>query len=107
MKLMTKTIMKQAQRQYKSDAGMDKQKVVAKFFHPTSPWTWYIVSQDPANPDYLCGIVKGSEVEAGSFSLSELQSYRGPFGSGIERDKFFKSMPAIEVWERLQKGGHV
>ena len=107
MKLMTKAIEKQAQRQYQLDAGMENSKVVAKLFHPIGSWTWYVISQDPGNPDFLCGIVKGSVVETGSFSLSELQSSCKMFGLGIERDKWFKPMPAIEVWERLQRGEHV
>ena len=107
MKLMTKAITNQAQKQYPLGSDMDAQKVVAKFFNPTGSWTWYLMNQDPEDPDYLWGIVKGFKVEMGSFSLSELKDFRGQFGLGIERDLWFKPAPAIEIWHKLQRGEHV
>ena len=106
MKLMTKAIEKQAQKQYPLGSDM-KQKVVAKFFDPCGSWTWYLMNQDPNDPDYLWGIVKGHEVEMGSFSLSELQSYKGSLGLGIERDLYFTPVIAEKLWEALLKGEHV
>ena len=107
MKLMTKAIEKAAIKQYPKGNDLENQKVVAKFFNPTGSWTWYLMNQDPQDPDYLWGIVKGEEVEIGSFSLSELQNFRGQFGLGIERDLYFRPMPAREVWERLNEGQHI
>jgi len=103
---MTKKIREKAQKQYRRGSSM-KQDVVAKFFDPTGSWTWYLMNQDPKNPDYLWGIVDGFAVEMGSFSLSELQSYRGVLGLGIERDLYFKEMSAQELWDRLNNGEHV
>jgi hypothetical protein len=107
MKLMTAEIERAAQAQFKFGADLDKQKVVGKLFDPTGSWTWLILNQDPKDPDYLWGIVNGFEVEMGSFSLSELESVKGRFGLGIERDKWFKPMPAKEVWDLLNAGKHV
>lgn len=107
MQLMTKTIEKKARAQYPKGNDLESQKVVAKFFDPTGSWTWYLMNQDPEDPDYLWGIVKGFEVEIGSFSLSELQRVRGGFGLGIERDRWFRPLPAQEVWERLNRGQHI
>jgi len=106
MKLMTKEITKKAQAQY-SQGGDLRQMVVAKFFDPTGSWTWYLMNQDPDDPDYLWGIVKGSEIEVGSFSLSELQGVKVGFGLGIERDLYFTPRPAQEIWDRLQNGEHI
>ena len=106
MKLLTKAIEKQLQKQFPKGSDME-QKVVAKFFNPTGAWSWYAMNQDPNDPDYLWGIVKGHEVEMGSFSLSELSAFRGQFGLGIERDLHFKPRPAKEVWEALQAGKHL
>jgi len=106
MRLMTKSIEKMAQKQFSSGAGME-QKVVAKFFDPTGSYTWYLMNSDPENPDYCWGIVKGHAVEMGSFSLSDLQNYRGQFGLGIERDKFFTPMIAEDVWNRLHNGEYI
>jgi hypothetical protein len=106
MKLLTKAIETQLQKQYPKGSDME-QNVVAKFFNPTGSWSWYAMNQDPNDPDYLWGIVKGNEVEMGSFSLSELSAFRGRFGLGIERDLHFKPRPAKEVWEALNAGKHI
>jgi hypothetical protein len=106
MKLMTKAIEQAAQKQYHLGADFN-QKVVAKFFNPTGRGTWYLMNQDPEDPDYCWGIVRLYEVEAGSFSLSELQYYQGRSGLGIERDLFFIPMLASDVWARLQNGEHI
>ena len=107
MRLMTKEIEKKARAQYPQGNDLESQKVVAKFFNPTGAWTWYLLNQDPEDPDYLWGIVKGHEVEIGSFSLSDLQNFRGRWGLGIERDYHFRPMPALEVWEKLNEGKHI
>jgi hypothetical protein len=103
---MTKAIEKAAQKQFPKGADIN-QKVVAKFFDPTGNYSWFLMNQDSENPDYCWGIVKGHAVEMGSFSLSDLQNYRGAFGLGIERDKFFTPMPAEEVWNKLNEGKHI
>lgn len=97
MQLMTKAIEKAAQARYPKGSDLEHQKIVAKFFDPTGAWTWYLTNQDSADPDYLWGIVKGFEVEIGSFSLSELQTTKVRFGLKIERDLHFTPKPAKEV----------
>jgi len=106
MKLLTKSIEAQLQSQYSKGSDMG-QLVVAKFFDPCGSWTWYLMNQDPGDPDYLWGIVSGFEVEMGSFSLSELQSLKGPLGIGIERDLHFKPQLASEIYKRLCDGEHI
>ena len=106
MQLMTKAIEKKARAQYPFGSSME-QKIVAKFFDPCGSWSWYLMNQDPEDSDYLWGIVKGFEVEIGSFSLSELKSFKGPLGIGIERDLHFKPITAKELQEKLSKGKHV
>jgi len=100
MELMTKEIEARAQAQYPLGSSFD-QMVVAKFFDPTGSYAWYLMNQDPADPDYLWGIGDRYAVECGSFSLAKLRTYRGPLGIGIERDKLFKPEPARVIWERL------
>jgi hypothetical protein len=106
MELMTKEIEVKAQEQFSKGSDMS-QMVVAKFFDPIGSWTWYLMNQDPTEPDYLWGIVKGFEIEMGSFSLSELKSVKGGLGLGIERDLHFIPKPAQEIWDRLNNGEHV
>jgi len=103
---MTKAITKKAQKQFPRGSDMT-QNVVAKFFDPCGSFTWYLMNQDPDDPNYLWGIVKGHEIEMGSFLLSELSSYRGPLGIGIERDLYFTPKPAKEIWDRLNNGEHI
>ena len=105
MKLMTKKIKEQAEKQY--DLGSDmKQKVVAKYFGGS--WTWYLMNLDPEDSDYAWGIVNGHAVEMGSWQMSELQKVKiKPFGLGIERDLYFEPMKAKDVWDKLNRGEHV
>ena len=106
MLLITKAIAKNAQKQFSKGSDMT-QLVVAKFFDPCGSWSWYLMNQDPADPDYLWGIVKGSEIEVGSFSLSELSNHKGRLGIGIERDRWFTPKPASEILARLDNGEHI
>lgn len=106
MKLLTKAIETQLRKQFPLGDDMD-QLVVAKFFDPCGSWSWYVMNQDPGDPSYLWGIVKGFEVETGSINLEELSQLRGPLGLGIERDLHFKPRPARDVWDALNRGEHV
>ena len=106
MKLFTKEIETKLQKQYPQGSSFE-QDVICKIFDPCGSWTWYIMNQDPEDPDYLWGIVKGFETESGSISKRELETVKTGFGLGLERDKFFKPRPASEVWKDLQEGKHV
>jgi hypothetical protein len=104
MELLTAEIKVQLQKQYQMGSDME-QMVVCKFFNPCGSWSWFAMNFD--GDDYIWGIVDGFEVEMGSFSLSELQAYKGPLNIGIERDLQFKPITAKELWERLMRGEHV
>ena len=103
MKLFTKEIEAKAQAQYKYGADMEKQVIVAKFFNPAGAGTWWLMNQDPSDPDYLWGVVQLYETEVGSFSKSELENFRGMFGLGIERDLHFEEVNAKELYDKLIK----
>ncbi len=85
MKLFTKAIEAKAQAQYHLGTDMDKQVIVAKFFNPSGAGTWWLMNQDPNDPDYLWGVVQFFEVEVESFSKSELVNYVGVYGLGDMR----------------------
>ena len=105
MKLLTKEIKEQAEKQYKQGSDME-QKVVAKYFGGS--WTWYLMNLDPEDSDYAWGIVDGFAVEMGSWQMSELQKVKfKPFNLPVERDKYFEPMKASDVWEQLNDGKHV
>jgi len=105
MKLLTKEIKVKAQKQYEQGTDME-QMVVAKYFDPTGTWKWYLMNMDK-DEDYCWGIVKGFEVEMGSFSMKELENIQLPYYLGIERDISFTPMKAKEVWNALQKGDFI
>ena len=101
MKLLTKKITEQAQKQYKKGDNIDDQMIVAKFFNPMGSWTWYLMNHDPEDSDYAWGIVDGNAVEMGSWLMSQLQNQKLPLGLGIERDILFQPIQARQLWEEL------
>jgi hypothetical protein len=73
--------------------------IVAKFFNPQGAGTWYATEYDPATKTFYgyVSIFGDENGEWGYFSLEELESYRGPFGLGIERDLYWteRSSPSV------------
>jgi len=82
------------------------QMVVAKYFTPSSYWTWYVVEGNPIDADdepikpdteaveadfIFYGLVEGHERELGYFKLSELET------CFIERDLYWKPKPLCEL----------
>ncbi len=96
MKLLTQTICERLPTLGTQD-GKDptEVKVVVKFFDPTGSWTWYVIEGEPrACGDWeFFGLVRGCEVELGSFTLSELERAKddllGLNRLPIERDRHF------------------
>ena len=81
-----------------------------KLFTPDSGWTWWITEGAPEGDDFMFfGLVEGLEKELGYFSLSELQSVRGPLGLGVERDLYWQPKTlrqiAPELFEDAKEGG--
>lgn len=101
MKLFTKEIEGKARAQYPKGSDLESQMVVAKFFNPIGAGTWYLMNQDPNDTDYCWGICHIFEWEIGSFSKSELESYKSRMGLGIERDLYFTEVNAKELWDKL------
>lgn len=64
---------------------------IAKFFDPVGSATWYATEYDVETKiayGYVTGL--GYDGEWGTFSISELESIKRPFGLTIERDLYFK-----------------
>lgn len=86
--LLPKELKEKLPKLYENEElGLDARALV-KYFTPDSNWTWYGSEFD--GEDIFFGLVSGFEVELGYFSLSELESARGPRGLPIERDLYFK-----------------
>ena len=88
MKLLTEEIKKVLPKLYEQDGKGLNAIAYVKFFTPDSNWTWYVTEFD--GKDIFFGLVCGFEKELGYFSLSELESVKGPLGLKIERDLYFK-----------------
>ena len=86
MKLITKEIQNKLDK-----AGYYGEKAICKFFNPAGAATWIIFGQDPDQKDILYGVADlGMDcIEAGSISLSELETVKLPLGLSIERDQGF------------------
>ena len=70
--------------------------VIAKYFSPTTYWTWYATEYLSEERNFF-GYVVGHEKEWGYFNLDELKTVKGPLGLGIERDLYFKERPLNQV----------
>ena len=93
MKLLTKEIIKKFPKIYEMDGKpADKVPVVAKFFVPWGAASWYATEYD--GEDTFFGFANLGDdqcAELGYFSLSELESIKGPAGMKIERDIYFEA----------------
>ena len=97
MKLLTEEIRKKIPPLYSQENVKDPI-VHVKFFTPWTNWTWYATEFD--GKDIFFGWVVGLEKELGYFSLSEMESIRGPGGIGIERDMYFVPKPLSQVFAK-------
>jgi len=94
MKLLTEELRKKIPPLYSQEENPDPI-VHCKFFTPDSSWTWYVIEFD--GEDTFFGYVVGFVPELGYFSLSELESIRGPLGLPVERDLYFEPKPLSEI----------
>jgi hypothetical protein len=87
--LLTKDLANKLPKLYATeDEPLEDKIVMAKFFHPSTDWTWYAVEFD--GEDTCWGLVSGFETEFGYFSISELNQPLGPLHLPAERDIFFR-----------------
>ena len=98
MKLLTQELFKRFEKAGRQEEITDPV-VIAKFFNPVGAGTWYATEYNP-NERMFFGYVSifgDWNDEWGSFSLDELEQYRGPIGLGIERDIYFDEQPISKV----------
>jgi len=103
MMLLTKEIRARIPKLYEQDGKGEDSIAYVKFFDPSGSWTWFATEGQPDLDDdgkeidfTFYGLVYGFEKEFGYFSLNELQTVKGRFGLGIERDLHFKPKPLKE-----------
>ena len=104
MKLLNKGI----EKSFAKIGSQEKTKdpfVIAKFFNPTGAGTWYATEYDPIEKIFFgfVSIFGDHNDEWGNFSLAELESFRGTFGLGIERDLHCGQKPISEFGTNATK----
>ena len=102
MQLLTKEIRGKLPPLDSQDGKGGKAVAWAKFFTPDSNWTWWATEFD--GEDLFFGLVEGQFKELGYFSLSELQSARGPMGLAIERDLHWTPKTLAEIAPEMFTG---
>lgn len=105
MKLLTKSIQQKLQAQWTKGSDLKSQKVIAKIFNPYGIGRWYLINQNPENPDEVFGIVELHEVEYGMINFSELESLcLTPWKLPLERDLHFRPINAMEAYDGIRQG---
>ena len=98
MQLITKELEKRF-AEVGSQEHVSDPMVIAKFFNPAGAGTWYATEYSPKYRVFFgyVSIFGDHNDEWGYFSLKELESFRGKFGLGIERDISFQEKPISKV----------
>jgi hypothetical protein len=105
MKLMTKDLEKKMPKPSSTEKDEDPICQV-KYFNPAGRGNWFGIEYDPKTRTFFgyASIFGDHNDELGYFSLDELESFKGPFGMGIERDLYFKPQPLSEIKARYTRG---
>ena len=98
MKLLTQELVDRFQQIGRQEDKSDPI-IIAKFFNPTGAGTWYATEYNPSDKTFFgyVSIFGDWNDEWGYFSLTELESLKGPYGLGIERDIYFTETPSSKV----------
>ena len=97
MKRMKLILKAQQQKMLKNNTQRHKDQPspfpVVKLFYPCGASTWLLTEIDSEDNDRMFGLCDHGHgfPELGWVSLSEIQSFRGRFGIGIERDRWFRA----------------
>lgn len=102
MKLLTQELRKILPALYSQENEKDPM-IQAKFFLPGSRWTWYALEFD--GEDLFFGYVDGDFPELGYFRLSELESVRGLFNLGVERDLHWTPTRLHQIMAQIESRG--
>jgi|TARA_R110002124_G_scaffold200430_1_gene367135 hypothetical protein len=97
MKILTKSIKERLIKNHQENEkllnkGLQEKKfnAVVKLFNPTGSGSWYLSELEP-DTNIAFGLSNISHKELGYIDLNELQSFKGQFGLGIERDIHFEA----------------
>lgn len=83
---------------------------LVKLFNPTGAGTWLVTELDPEDESIAFGLADlgFGTPEVGSFSIKELEAFKGPFGLGIERDLYFEGKFTLSAYaEAARAAGRI
>jgi|TARA_R100000482_G_scaffold121927_1_gene68653 hypothetical protein len=101
MLLLTQAQKNKLIENHKAQDGTKEFKAEVKLFNPTGAGTWYLSELDPET-NIAYGLCHIHDFDFGSVSLNELSEFKGQFGLGIERDKYF-TPKSFEECKNAQK----
>ena len=106
MKLFTKADQTLLQSQWGFGSDLKSQMVFVKIFEPMRRVFYYVVNQDPSDPERIFALEKtNKDVKLGFFRKSAIENAKlPPFGLRFERDMYFKPVPAQELLDGLVEG---
>lgn len=79
---------------------IENSKAIVKLFNPTGAGTWYLSELNPET-NVAFGLAHIHDWELGYIDLNELQAFKGQFGLGIERDRWFDPKTLDEIQEEI------
>lgn len=106
MKLFTKADQTLLQSQWGFGSDLKSQMVFVKIFEPLRRVFYYVINQDPADPERIFALEKTNKnVNLGFFRKSAIENAKlPPYGLRFERDMYFDPIPAQELLDGLIKG---
>lgn len=104
MKLLTQELI----NRFKQVGSQENKKdpiVICKFFNPVGIGYWFATEYIPDEKLFFgyVSLFGDYNDELGYFSLDELESVKGKFGLGIERDLYFKETKLSEIKKQYTK----
>lgn len=96
MKLLTQELLSKFAAVGNQDGKGGQAVVVAKFFHPSSSYTYFATEYIPEDRCFFGWVEGMDEREWGYTSLAEMEALKVR-GVGIERDLSFTAAPIAEV----------
>jgi len=74
-----------------------------RVYDPLSSWESYILAMNPEDEDEIFCIIKGCNVEACQWRLTEMQAMHNSGGDHVKVDKEYKPRKASEIYKILTR----
>jgi ppGpp synthetase/RelA/SpoT-type nucleotidyltranferase len=106
MKLFTKADQTKLQSQWGFGSDLKSQMVFVKIFEPMRRVFYYVINQDPQDPERIFALEKSTkDIKLGFFRKSAIENAKlPPFGLRFERDMYFDPISAQQLLDGLIEG---